>query len=34
MEYTITYNNGKFKMKTLTPILLASEQLLEQFKNK
>lgn len=34
MEYTITYNNGKFKIKTLTPILLASEELLERFKKK
>ena len=31
---TITYNNGKFRMKTLTPVFLTSEQLLEQFKKK
>ena len=31
---TITYHNGKFRMKTLTPIFLTSEQLLEQFKKE
>ena len=31
---TITYHNGKFRMKTLTPVFLTSEQLLEQFKKE
>lgn len=31
---TITYNNGKFRMKTLTPIFLTSEELLEIFKKE
>lgn len=31
---TITYRNGKFRMKTLTPIFLTSEQLLERFKKE
>lgn len=31
---TITYSNGKFRMKTLTPIFLTSEQLLERFKKE
>ena len=30
----ITYHNGKFRMKTLTPVFLTSEQLLEQFKKE
>lgn len=28
----ITYHNGKFRMKTLTPVFRTSEQLLERFK--
>lgn len=31
---TITYHNGKFRMKTLTPVFLTSEQLLERFKEE
>lgn len=31
---TITYHNGKFRMKTLTPVFLTSEQLLERFKKE
>ena len=31
---TITYHNGKFRMKTLTPIFLTSEELLERFKKE
>ena len=31
---TISYNNDEFRMKTLTPIFLTSEQLLEQFKKE
>ena len=31
---TLTYHDGKFRMKTLTPVFLTSEQLLEQFKKE
>lgn len=31
---TITYHNGKFRMKTLTPVFRTSEQLLERFKEE
>ena len=31
---TITYHNGKFRMKTLTPVFLTSEELLERFKKE
>lgn len=31
---TITYHNGKFRMKTLTPVFRTSEQLLERFKKE
>lgn len=31
---TITYHNGKFRMKTLTPVFLTSEELLERFKRE
>ncbi len=31
---TITYHNGKFRMKTLTPVFRTSEQLLERFKRE
>ena len=31
---TIAYNNGKFRMKTLPPVFLTSEQLFEQFKKR
>ena len=31
---TLTYHDGKFRMKTLTPVFLTSEQLLERFKKE
>ena len=31
---TITYYNSKFRMKTLTPVFLTSEELLERFKKE
>ena len=31
---TISYHNGKFRINTLTPVFLTSEQLLEQFKKE
>ena len=31
---TLTYNDGKFRMKILKPVFLTSEQLLEQFKKE
>ena len=31
---TITYHNGKFRMKTLTPVFRTTEQLLERFKRE
>ena len=31
---TLTYHNGKFRMKILTPVFLTSEQLLERFKKE
>ncbi len=30
----ITYHNGKFRMNTLPPVFLTSEQLLERFKEE
>lgn len=31
---TLTYHDGKFRMKTLTPVFLTSEELLERFKKE
>ena len=31
---TLTYYDGKFRMKTLTPVFLTSEELLERFKKE
>ena len=31
---TMSYNDGKFRMKILTPVFFTSEQLLEQFKKE
>jgi hypothetical protein len=33
-EKTITYYDGKFRMKTLTPVLKTPEELLEIFKKE
>ena len=31
---TLTYHNGKFRMKTLKPVLLTTKELLEIFKKE